>query len=125
MVKAEVVAALPAALRVDARFIPYLQLHEYEGLLFSDPSAFAAGIYEPGLANVFQQIREQFPTPEDINDGPGTAPSKRVIAAHPQYRKPLYGALAAMAVGIAAMRRECPHFNQWVTRLEALAVGNP
>ena len=28
-------------LRADVRFVPYLQLHEYEGLLFSDPAALA------------------------------------------------------------------------------------
>jgi hypothetical protein len=121
-IKADLLATLPAALGVEARFLPYLQLHEYEGLLFSDPEAFARGIYEPNLIPIFKRIRDEFPTPEDINDDPDTAPSKRVVAAHPAYRKPLYGALAALAVGIETMRRECPRFNQWVGRLETLAI---
>ena len=117
--KEDIVAEL-GDLRPDIRFVPYLQLHEYEGLLFSDPVAFARGIYQPNLAAPFQTIRRQFPTPEDIDDGPHTAPSKRVTQLHPPYRKPLYGALAALEVGINTMRQECPHFSDWVRQLEAL-----
>lgn len=119
-VKADILATLPASLRVDARFFPYVQLHEYEGLLFSDPDAFARGIQEPGLAPEFRHIRNQFASPEDINDDPENAPSKRIIALHPRYRKVLNGVQAASAVGIDAMRRECPHFNQWIATLERM-----
>jgi len=121
-VKADIVAEVPDNLRPDLRFLPYLQLHEYEGLLFSDPVAFAGGIYRPNLAASFQKIRGEFPTPEDINDGPDTAPSKRVLTLHPEYRKPLYGSLAALQVGINMMRQECPHFREWVEQLEALGA---
>jgi Domain of unknown function (DUF4276) len=96
-------------------------LHEYEGLLFSDPVAFASSIYKPNLAEPFQAIRNQFQSPEDINDDPNTAPSKRVLELYPSYRKLLDGTRAAQAVGIVSIRRECPHFNDWVTRLESLA----
>ncbi len=119
--KREIVATLPGGLRSDVRFLPYLQLHEYEGLLFSDPAAFARGIYQPDLAASLQKVRDGFPTPEDIDDGPETAPSKRVLKLYPPYRKPLYGTLAALEVGISTMRRECPHFRDWIERLEALA----
>ena len=109
-----------ADFRPDVRFIPYLQLHEYEALLFSDPIAFASGIGQPQLASRFQQIRDEFPTPEDINDNPRTAPSKRVASVFPSYQKVLEGTLAARAVGVERMRQECPHFHEWVQRLEAL-----
>ena len=121
-VMGDIVASLPASLRPDVRFLPYLQLHEYEGLLFSNPVAFANGIYKPNLAGQFQTIRCQFQTPEDIDDDPNTAPSKRVVQLHPSYRKPLDGTRGAQAVGIAIMRQECPHFREWVERLEALAT---
>ena len=49
-------------LRPEIRFIPYLQLHEYEGLLFSDPSEFARSINQPQLAVRFQEIRDSFVT---------------------------------------------------------------
>ena len=120
-VKADIVPQIPH-LRPDVRFVPYLQLHEYEGLLFSDPAAFASGIGQRGLAPAFERIRGGFATPEDINDDPRTAPSKRVLGAYPAYRKVLDGTPAARAVGIERMRQECPHFRDWVERLEALAA---
>ena len=120
-VKRDIVAQVPD-LRPDIRFLPYLQLHEFEGLLFSDPHAFARGIYQPNLAEAFQTIREEFATPEDINEGDNTSPSKRVANLHPTYRKPLDGTRAASAVGINTMQQECPHFRAWIESLEALAA---
>jgi hypothetical protein len=120
--KEDIVAEVPD-LRPDVRFLPYLQLHEYEGLLFSDPEAFANGISQSGLASQFQAIRQSFPTPEDIDDNPDTAPSKRVLRLWPPYNKVVDGTRAASAVGIAAMQRECPHFRDWVERLGRL--GSP
>lgn len=104
----------------DLRFIPYLQLHEYEGLLFSDPTAFARGINQGHLAHQFQQIRDAFESPEDINSSPTTAPSKRIIAVYPSYRKVIEGTQAAIAVGIATMRAQCLHFREWLEALESV-----
>ncbi len=106
--------------RPDLRFIPYLQLHEYEGLLFSDPTTFAVGINQGHLAREFQRIRDGFGTPEDINDSPDTAPSKRVIAVYPGYRKVIEGTQAAARVGVAAMRAQCQHFREWLEALECV-----
>jgi hypothetical protein len=118
-VKADIVTEFPD-LRANVRFLPYIQLHEYEGLLFSDPAAFASGIGQPHLTPQFQRIRAEFPTPEDINDNPNTAPSKQVLGCYPAYRKVLDGTLAANEVGIQRMRQECPHFRCWLEQLEAL-----
>jgi hypothetical protein len=123
-VKQDITAQAPG-LRPDVRFLPYLQLHEYEGLLFSYPAAFAQGINQSNLASQFQSIREGFPTPEDIDDSPNAAPSKRVLQLCPPYRKVLNGTQAAMAVGIDTMRRECPHFCDWLQRLEQLGAQGP
>jgi Domain of unknown function (DUF4276) len=79
--------------RPDFRLIPYLSLHEYEGLLFSDPDAFARSIGQPALATLLHQVRGDFPTPEDINNNPQTAPSKRVVDIYPAYKKVIEGAL--------------------------------
>jgi len=65
-------------------------LHEYEALLFSAPDDFARAIHYSQLEPRFQSIRDSFPTPEDIDDGPLSSPSKRVLAAYPQYRKVLH-----------------------------------
>jgi hypothetical protein len=106
--------------RPDVRFIPYLQLHEYEALLFSDPLAFANGINQGNLANRFKAIRDEFDTPEDINDDPTTAPSKRVLLAYPSYRKVIEGTQAAQAVGVTKIGEECPHFREWLQTLTGL-----
>lgn len=102
------------------RFIPYIQMHEFEALLFSSPAQFAQGIGEPRLEPRFQAIRSAFPTPEDINDSPQTAPSKRISALVPRYEKPLYGVLAALEIGLPVIRRECHLFDGWLTRLASL-----
>ncbi len=120
-IKEDIIAEVPD-LRPDVRFLPYLQLHEYEGLLFSDPEAFANGISQSHLTPQFQAIRQSFPTPEDIDDSPVTAPSKRVFGLCPSYNKVLDGTRAASAVGIEAMRRECPHFRDWVESLVQLGA---
>jgi Domain of unknown function (DUF4276) len=102
------------------RFIPYVQMHEFEGLLFSDSDSFAKGINMPSLANDFRRIRAGFESPEEINDDPDTAPSKRIKALFPRYEKPLYGSLVTMEIGIAAIRAECPLFNRWLEQIESL-----
>lgn len=113
---------LRQALGEDAvrRFVPYVQMHEFEGILFSSPVAFATGIGQPQLVSGLQNIRKLFDTPEDINDGDETAPSKRISRLYPAYDKPLFGSLAAMEMGLDVIRKECPLFNEWVSTLEAL-----
>jgi hypothetical protein len=102
------------------RFVPLVVMHEFEALLFSDPDRFAQGIGRDDLANQLRAIRQDFETPEDINDSPETAPSKRIKNLYPGYEKPLSGVVAAMEIGLAVIRRECPHFNGWLNCLEAL-----
>lgn len=102
------------------RFVPFVVMHEFEALLFSNCGAFAAGINRIDLAPRLQSIRSQFATPEEINDSPQTAPSKRIAALVPGYQKPLYGVLGILEIGLNDIRRECPHFGQWLAKLEAL-----
>jgi hypothetical protein len=104
-----------------ATFIPYVMMHEFEGLLFSDCKAFARGIGQDNLAGKFQSIRDQFLTSEAINDSPVSAPSKRVQELVRGYQKPLMGTLAALEIGLDAIRADCPHFHAWIMSLEALA----
>jgi hypothetical protein len=110
----------------DPRFIPYLQLHEFEALLFVDPSHFAKR-HEKSERGVqgLRKIADGYESPESINDGQHTAPSKRIEQAFPSYgrAKPRVGPLVAQDIGLAAIRAKCPHFHDWLTRLERL--GNP
>ena len=105
-----------------SRFVPYVMMHEFEALLFSDCVRFGRGIGRPDLAASFQGVRDEFESPEEIDDSPETAPSKRVESLVAGYQKPLSGILAALEIGLDAMRRECPHFAMWLSRLEALTV---
>ncbi len=106
-----------------SRFIPFVVMHEFEGLLFSDCRLFAKGIEKPDLAPKFQAIRDQFSNPEEINDSPITAPSKRVQKLVPGYEKPFLGTLAVIEIGLDKIRHECPHFRSWIERLEALPTS--
>ena len=103
------------------RFVPFVVMHEFEGLLFSDCAAFSRGIYQSGLGPELQKIRDQFTTPEEINDSADTAPSKRIEQLVPGYQKPLLGILAALEIGLEPIRTSCPHFNAWLNRLEGIA----
>lgn len=104
------------------RFIPFVMMHEFEGLLFSDCAAFSRAIGKPNLEASLQQVRDTFENPEEINDSPITAPSKRVRQLIPNYEKPLMGTLAIIEIGLEQIRLQCPHFNSWLKRLEALAI---
>ena len=101
-----------------SRFIPYVMMHEFEGLLFSDPPRFAQGIGRADLSPQLQEIRDQFATPEEINDSSVTAPSSRIRTLDPGYDKPLMGTLAVIEIGLEAIRRQCPIFRSWIERLE-------
>lgn len=100
------------------RFIPFVVMHEFEGLLFSDCDAFAKGVGHSSLATSLQAVRDQFDSPEEINDSPQTAPSKRIEALIPGYEKPLFGTLGALSIGLQKIRIACPHFHDWLTDLE-------
>jgi len=107
----------------DRRFIPYIQLHEYEAYLFSDPTCFEYLSAESTQGiKTLQTIASQYQTPELINDGLQTAPSKRIIAQFPDYgkAKPTFGPQLAAKIGLQAIRDNCPHFNQWLSKLECL-----
>jgi hypothetical protein len=102
------------------RFRPFVVLHEFVGLLFSDCAAFSRGISRPDLEGELRRIRDQVESPEDIDDSPITAPSKRIQALVPGYEKPLLGVLAVLEIGLVLIREECPHFRSWLQRLKTL-----
>jgi len=100
------------------RFVPFVVMHEFEGLLFSDCDRFAKSIGRTEVAKKLQAVRDEFESPEHINDSAITAPSKRVAGLVPGYQKPLFGNIAALEIGLERMRQACPHFDSWVRRLE-------
>jgi hypothetical protein len=102
------------------RFVPYVQMHEFEALLFSDPGALAEGL-ELADDTPVRHIVDQFKSPEEINDSVQTAPSKRIMALNRGYSKVTDGVLISLKIGLNVMRTQCPHFNEWLQRLETLA----
>ncbi len=109
------------------RFIPYIQLHEFEALLLTKPDEFSSFYLEESqAANIknLVDLASGFESPEEINDRPETSPSKRIITEIPEYegQKAQAGPTIAKRIGIDLMMEKCPHFRQWVKRLEALAT---
>ena len=109
----------------NSRFIPYVQVHEFEAFVFVD----------------LERLREQFPdgeadgaarrlrlsigslAPEEVDDGEQTAPSKRIISEVPAYAglKSIAGPAIAFGIGLPSLRNACPHFDEWVGKLEQLS----
>lgn len=107
----------------EGNLMPHLSVHEFEALLFVEPEKFSDWFDDDGPIEQLRQIRAQAGgLPEQINDNPITAPSKRIMALMPHYKKPLHGPLIAKDIGLDAMRQACPHFNAWLQRLDQLAT---
>lgn len=102
------------------RFRAYLMIHEFEALLFVRPEELAKAVYQTEVKDKLVSIRTSFPTPEDIDDDPQNAPSKRIIRIVPSYQKTLHGPLVTGRIGLEALRQECPHFSEWLNWLERL-----
>lgn len=108
------------------RFIPHIQPHELEALLFSDVEKFAN--VEPNWGNFVQSLQDvydKFGSPEYINDSPQTAPSKRLEQMlSPKYKKTTHAPLLAQKIGLYKIENECQHFHQWLEKIRQLAPLN-
>jgi hypothetical protein len=102
-------------------FVPFLALHEYEAWLFASADALPSVMNEPARHVDIEVIRHSVSTPEEINDDPESAPSRRILKLFPGYRKVAHGTIAAGRSGLERIRAECPHFNDWLTVLEDVA----
>ena len=100
-------------------FRPFLALHEFEALLFTDTEITASVIPSREKAQELLAASEGRP-PEDINENPATAPSKRLLQVFPTFKKTLHGPTAAKRIGLEAIRARCPHFNEWICWMEGL-----
>ena len=107
------------------QWIPYIQLHEFEALLYTDLDQLRASFPDEdltgGIANLKQEVASL--GPEDINEGNDTAPSKRLLRWIPGYQKATVGPDVAARITVKRLRENCPHFGEWLSRLERL--GGP
>lgn len=101
---------------VASRFIPYIQMYEFEALLFSDPELMEDKLKAKG----FVAIRESFDSPEHINNSPQTAPSKRILTLHSTYNKVLNGSILAQNITLDIIRKECLLFDAWLSKINNL-----
>lgn len=103
------------------RFIPYIQLHEFEALLFTDINVLKDDYLEPEDRRKIDQLYEDTKgiLPEEINHGENTAPSKRLLATV-DYRKGETASQWLETIGIDAIRKKCPHFSEWIAALQML-----
>ena len=100
----------------DWRFVPYIQLHEFEALLFSSVRGFEL-YFDEHISKEIQSIIDSFDNPEEINSSPETAPSKRLIRIIPDYDKILYGNITALEIGLPTILDKCPRFRAWIELL--------
>lgn len=125
------VATLECALAddiADRRFVSYIQLHEFEALLLSKPGEFMSVFWgQPPAVRSLGELVSKYDSPEEIDDGQQTAPSKRIAALFPDYpgQKTLASLVIAQAIGLQAMADRCPHFRAWLSRLESLGADAP
>ena len=99
------------------RFIPYVQMYEFEALLFTRPAVIGEISGNKKIIPVLQKVRDNVQTPEHINDGPETAPSKQIISQFKGYNKVLYGSIAAKRISVKDIVACCPHFRYWIEQL--------
>lgn len=107
----------------DRRFIPFIQLHEFEAYLFCDIFKLSSFV-DNADSRITRLSQEAYKvdSPELINDGQHTSPSKRIIAYIPEFEalKPTVGPQMAERIGLKRIRSQCPHFSAWIHRLENL-----
>lgn len=100
------------------RFVPYIEMHEFEALLFSDADILAE---KTGIdVSLIQSVIEEYENPEEINDHPEKAPGKRLEALKNGYRKVAMGKAVSETIGTDGIRQKCPHFDAWLAILQRL-----
>lgn len=102
----------------ERRFIPYVSMHEFEALLFSEPQKLAEklNVSQSKIDKILSDCGE----PENIDDSPQTAPSKRLEDLSDRFKKTSTGIMIAKAIGLTKIRERCPIFTNWLRSVEDL-----
>lgn len=108
------------------RFLPYIQFYEIEAYLFAAPDETARVLGSDARAEDLRDVVRENGGCEAINDDATTAPSRRIIALFPAYKKGkginAHLSRICSEVGVQTLRDACPLFNKWVEQLESLAI---
>lgn len=106
----------------DWRFIPYIQVHEFESLLFVEPECLSPIYFDDNAVAVLKSVGAAFENPELIDNGQDTAPSKRILHVIPDYDKVTAGVDSLKLVGMEKLMAKCSHFAEWVGKWEGTFV---
>ncbi len=102
----------------DERFVPYIQKHEFEALLFSSQKGFENWFENDYIVNKLTEIVAEYENPEEINTGSESSPSNRIInimeSKNQKYDKVAEGNLIAEEVGFEKILEKCPRFKNWI-----------
>lgn len=118
-------SAIEAALAKDINhpgFLPYVQVHELEALVLVEPQRLVQHGADPVAMQALTREIDRFASPEHVDEGPLTSPSRRIAKAFPRYSKTLHAPQVLRDIGVQALRDHCSHFNEWVTCLDAIAA---
>jgi len=100
------------------RFIPYIQMHEFEAFLFNNIEIFDNNFATKDFnRKKLLDVLTDFPDPELINQKKETSPSHRLMEIIPLYEKIIYGNILAEMIGIEQIRKKNKHFNDWIEQL--------
>ena len=94
-------------------------MHEFEALIFSSIAGIDA-LFEKSEVKYrdFQAVIDSYPNPENINNGPDSAPSVRLKQLIPGYDKVVYGVGIISEIGMETVLSRCPRFNGWIKKLK-------
>jgi len=109
----------------DARFIPYIMLHEFEALLLTKTGLEIirkkARVGKNDRAwKELQRDLARVGTPERLNDDANSHPSARIKKIWPRFKKTTDGVGILEQVPWEELCAACPHFGDWIRKLEAL-----
>lgn len=100
-------------------FFPYIQLHEFESLLYADLDKLQSECFDVDISGLKDEVKD-FSNPELINNGVETAPSKRIIKYIPSYDKIVNGINAVQEIGMDVLCKRCSHFSLWIEKIGKL-----
>ncbi len=109
-------------------FIPYIQLHEFEALAFSDIQGLTSVLDPLSLHSTdtlnrrFMNVLEEAGHPEAIDDGYETCPSRRIMSVVRAYKKRVHGPIITRRIGLDVLREKCDHFASWLKRIESIGA---
>ena len=104
------------------RFFPYIQLHEFETLLYSDLTILEEECFDSDISKLKEEVK-MYTNPELINNSPETAPSKRIIRYIHGYDKVKNGVNVVNKIGIDKLCKQCRHFSEWIDKINKISIN--